>query len=151
MTTLIYLSVSPFLEVFDLSQKMIESLRAVTDEIKKMLTVKAAVGEPIEIEDKVLIPIFGIGVGVGGGGGFPGKEEESWGGGFGGGGGMSPIALIAVFKGVPGPEGVKIYSLKGPSTIAQIISQVVPSLLEKFMPSKGKPLPEEKREKLKEI
>ena len=94
---------------------MTESLRAVTDEIKKMLTVKAAVGEPIEIEDKVLIPIFGIGVGVGGGGGF------------------------------------KIYSLKGPSTIAQIISQVVPSLLEKFMPSKGKPLPEEKKEKLKEI
>lgn len=129
---------------------MTEILKSILSEVQKAITVKAAIGEPIEIEDKIFIPIFGVGVGVGGGGRL-GKEQRGLGGGFGGGGGITPVAVLAVFKGVPGPEGVKIFIVKPPSTIAQVIGEAASVIMEKLMPSKGKPIPEEKKEKLKEI
>jgi uncharacterized spore protein YtfJ len=133
-----------------LSEKMTEILKSILSEVQKAVTVKAAVGEPIEIEDKIFIPIFGVGIGVGGGGRL-GKEQRGGDGGFGGGGGIVPVAVLAVFKGVPGPEGVKILMVKPSATIAQVIGEATSVIMEKLMPSKGKPMPEEKKEKLREI
>ena len=107
-------------------------IKSIWEELGKAITVEAAVGKPIEIEDKILIPIFGIGFGAGGGGGGKGKEKEGQGYGFGGGGGISPIALVTVFKGIPGPEGMKVLSLKPPGAIAGIIGEALPMVMEKI-------------------
>jgi uncharacterized spore protein YtfJ len=136
--------------VLELSEKMTEILKSILSEVQKAVTVKVAIGEPIEIEDKIFIPIFGVGVGVGGGGRL-GKEQRGGGGGFGGGGGIVPVAVLVVFKGVPGPEGVKILMVKPSSAIAQVIGEAASVIMGKLMPSEGKPIPEEKKEKLKEI
>ena len=115
------------------------------DELRKTIKVETAIGNPIEIEDKTLIPIFGVGFGAGGGGG-KGKEKEGQGYGFGGGGGMTPIALVAVFKGIPGPEGMKVLSLKPSGAIEKIVGEAMPMVMEKIKETK-----EEKEGKKAEV
>ena len=110
-------------------------IKNVWDELRKTIKVETAIGNPIEIEDKTLIPIFGVGFGAGGGGG-KGKEKEGQGYGFGGGGGITPIALVAVFKGIPGPEGMKVLSLKPSGAIERIVGEAMPMVMEKIKETK---------------
>ena len=105
------------------------------DELRKTIKVETAIGNPIEIEDKTLIPIFGVGFGAGGGGG-KGKEKEGQGYGVGGGGGITPVALVAVFKGIPGPEGMKVLSLKPSGAIERIVGEAMPMVMEKINETK---------------
>lgn len=95
-------------------------VKTLVDEFSKVLTADSVVGEPIEQEDKVLIPVVKIGIGLGSGSG-KGKAGEGTGEGGGGGGGVEPVAVVAVFKGVPGPEGVKVLQLKAPSRMGEVI------------------------------
>ncbi len=110
-------------------------IKNVWEELRKTIKVETAIGNPIEIEDKTLIPIFGVGFGAGGGGG-KGKETEGQGYGCGGGGGLTPIALVAVFKGIPGPEGMKVLSLKPSSAIEKIVGEAMPMVMEKIKETK---------------
>jgi uncharacterized spore protein YtfJ len=110
-------------------------IKNVWDELRKTIKVETAIGNPIEIEDKTLIPIFGVGFGAGGGGG-KGKEKEGQGYGVGGGGGITPIALVAVFKGIPGPEGMKVLSLKPSGAIERIVGEAMPMVMEKIKETK---------------
>nr|CBH38381.1 hypothetical protein BSM_18580 [uncultured archaeon] len=110
-------------------------IKNVWDELRKTIKVETAIGNPIEIDDKTLIPIFGVGFGAGGGGG-KGKEKEGQGYGVGGGGGITPIALVAVFKGIPGPEGMKVLSLKPSGAIERIVGEAMPMVMEKIKETK---------------
>lgn len=114
-----------------MSEELNEIIKSMWEEFRKTITVEAAIGKPIEIEDKTLIPIFGIGFGAGGGGGKE-KKKEGEGYGVGGGGGIGPVALVAVFKGMPGPEGLKVLSLKPPSAIEKIVGEALPMVMEKI-------------------
>jgi uncharacterized spore protein YtfJ len=113
---------------------MSEELKAILkdfwEEFRSTVKVETAIGEPIEIADKTLIPIFAIGFGIGSGGG-KGKEKEGQGYGVGGGGGISPVALVAVFKDIPGPEGLKVLSLKPSGTLEKVIGEALPMMMEK--------------------
>ncbi len=108
-----------------------EVIKSMWEELRKTITVENAIGKPIEIEDKTLVPIFEIGFGAGGGGG-KGKEKEGQGYGAGGGGGIKPVALVAVFKGIPGPEGLKVLSLKPSGAIEKIVGEALPMVMEKI-------------------
>ena len=112
-----------------MSEELNKGIKDMWEEFRK--TITAEVGKPIEIEDKTLIPLFGVGFGAGGGSG-KGKEKEEQGYGFGGGGGISPIALVVVFKGIPGPEGVKVLSLKPSGAIEKIVGEALPMVMEKI-------------------
>jgi uncharacterized spore protein YtfJ len=101
-----------------------DTIKATVEEILKVLSIKNVIGEPIEIEDKVLIPLTKIGMGFGGGG------EGGKGTGAGGGAGVSPLAIVVIFKGVPGPEGVKVLPLEAPSPIAKTIGEAASSMME---------------------
>ena len=105
------------------------------EEFRGTISVETAIGEPIEIGDKILIPIFGIGFGVGSGGGS-GKEKEGGGYGVGGGGGISPVALVAVFKDIPGPDGLKVLSLKPSGTLEKIVGEALPMVMGKIKETK---------------
>ena len=110
-------------------------IKNVWDELRKTIKVETAIGNPIEIDDKTLIPIFGVGFGAGGGGG-KGKEKEGQGYGVGGGGGITPVALVAVFKGVPGPEGLKVVSLKSSGAMERIVGEAMPMVMAKINETK---------------
>jgi len=64
--------------------------------LREVLTPGAVVGEPVSVEDKVVVPVVQVSIGVGSGGGGP---AEGGGGGAGCGGSITPVALVVLFKG----------------------------------------------------
>lgn len=102
-----------------------ELIKGVASELKEFLSTKNVVSEPIDLGDKVVIPVarFGFGFGAGSGQGKDGGSE-----GAGGGGGIEPVAIIILHKDVKGPEGVQVMSLKKDSALAQVISALSESL-----------------------
>jgi len=85
------------------------------EELQKVLLAKSIVGDPIEMEDKIVLPISKVGLGFGSGS-KKGSENKKAGNSEGAGGGMGilPVAVVIVFKGVEGPEGIKVVPLAIP-------------------------------------
>ena len=103
-------------------------LKALAEELSGVLSSESVIGEPIIQDDKVLIPVTKLGFAVGSGSGKKsGRETGGEGTGGGGGGGVEPIALIAVFKNIPGPEGVQVIPLKAPSKMPEVIEKALES------------------------
>jgi uncharacterized spore protein YtfJ len=103
-------------------------LKALAEELSNVISTETVIGEPIIQEDKVLIPVTKLGFAIGSGSGkSSSKEAGGEGTGGGGGGGVEPIALIAVFKNIPGPEGVQILPLKAPSKMPEVIEKAIES------------------------
>ena len=50
--------------------------------------------------------------------------HQGGGSGTGGGGGISAVALIIITRGVSGPEGIQVVSLKKKSELAEVISTI---------------------------
>lgn len=104
-----------------------DPIKTTVEEIRKVLNIENVIGEVIETEDKVMIPVtkfgmaFGAGMGEGEG---PTGQGGGKGAGAGGGAGIEPVAMIVVFKGVAGHEGVKILSLKSADPLVRAVSEV---------------------------
>ncbi len=123
-----------------------DPIKTTVEEIRKVLNIENVVGETIETDDKLLIPITRMGMGFGAGMG-EGKGQDNMGGagaGAGGAAGIEPIAVIVVFKGVSGPDGVKVMSLKTPDPLSRAIGEISTAAVEimgqgsKMMMDKGK-------------
>jgi uncharacterized spore protein YtfJ len=115
-----------------------DAIKATIEELIKALSARNIIGEPIEMDDKIVIPITKMGMGFGTGVGH-GSEDASKGGvagGAGGGVGVSPVAVVIVFKGVAGPEGVKVVPLAAQSPLAEPISNIAHALMEKLVSRK---------------
>lgn len=97
-------------------------LQATACQVEKLLSPGHVVGEPIDLGDRVVVPVveFGFGFGAGEGKGKEGGE----GGGSGGGGGISPVALLVVEKGVRGADGIRIFTLRKEEPLAQLVSVI---------------------------
>jgi uncharacterized spore protein YtfJ len=110
-----------------------DPIKTTVDELLKVLNIENVIGEVIETEDKVLIPVtkmgmaFGAGMGEGNG---PASQGAGKGAGAGGAAGIEPIAMIAVFKGVSGPEGVKLIPLTRPNPLAEVLGQMCSGMSE---------------------
>ncbi len=74
-----------------------ELIKLTADEVASLLSPAQVIGAPLEIGDKVVIPLVHYGFGFGAGSGQGGEKCEG-GSGAGGGGGISPIALVIVYK-----------------------------------------------------
>lgn len=130
-----------------------DPIKTTVEEIRKILNIENVVGKTIETEDALLIPVTKMGMGFGAGMG-EGKGSETIGeagaAGAGGAAGVEPIAMIVVFKGVSGPEGVKVMSLKAPDHLSRAIGEISHAAVDimaqgsKMMKGKG----EEKEKKL---
>ena len=83
-----------------------DAIRATVDELLKLLSARNIIGEPMDLEDKIIIPITKMGMGFGTGQ-EPG-ESEAIKVKAGGGVGVIPIAIVVVFKGIPGEDGVRV-------------------------------------------
>jgi uncharacterized spore protein YtfJ len=103
-------------------------IKALVEELSNVISTESVIGEPIIQDDKVLIPVTKLGFALGSGSGkSSGKETGGEGTGGGGGGGVEPIALIAVFKNIPGPEGVQVLPLKAASKMPEVIEKAMES------------------------
>jgi uncharacterized spore protein YtfJ len=102
-----------------------ESMLQITvDQLARTLCASAVLGAPIEAGERVIIPVaeFGFGFGAGEGSGSSKEVPTGGGSGSGGGGGLSAVAIIIITKGVTGPDGAQVISLKKKSEMAEVIT-----------------------------
>ena len=102
-------------------------LKKTLEELDKLVSANTIMGEPIEADDKTIIPIaqYGFGFGV-----AEGKNEKTGvGAGSGAGGGVKPVALVILHKNIKGAEGVQVLSLQKKNEIAEIISTLGEAVL----------------------
>jgi len=114
----------------------VDAMRATIDELLDTLSTKSIIGEPIEMEDKIIIPITKMGMGFGTDIGRKGQHaspEDLARCGAGGGVGVFPVAVVVIFKGIAGPEGVKVVPLSPPEEPVSSIAHIV---MEKIMSHK---------------
>jgi uncharacterized spore protein YtfJ len=104
------------------------------DDLEKVLSAMSIVGEPIEMEDKIIIPIAKMGMGFGAKIG-PGIKDTVQGGipgGAGGGAGVFPVAVLIIFKGVTGPKGIKVVPLEAFGPLSNPMADIAHILLDKL-------------------
>jgi uncharacterized spore protein YtfJ len=123
-----------------------DPIKTTVEEIRKVLNIENVIGETIETDEFLLLPVTRMGMGFGAGE-AEGKGMDNVGGagaGAGGAAGVEPIAMVVVHKGVKGPEGVKVMSLKSPDPLSRAIGEVSTAAVEimdqgaKMMKEKGK-------------
>ena len=108
-------------------------IRELSAELKEFLSAQNVMGQPVDLGEKVAIPVARFGFGFGAG---SGQGKDGGGDGAGAGGGIEPVALIILHKDVRGPEGVQVMSLKKDSAVAQVIAalseSLAPQIIEAF-------------------
>jgi uncharacterized spore protein YtfJ len=106
-------------------QELTDILKTITEEMQKALSARTAVGDPVTVEGKTIIPLMSVGMGFGAGS-SSGKEDISGGSGGGGGLGMKPVAVIIIDQ-----QGVRVERLKETQhTLLEHVAEAVPKLLE---------------------
>jgi len=111
----------------------VEPIKTTVEELLKVLATENVIGETIETEDKIIIPVtrFGMAFGAAGAEGqAPANQGKGQGSGAGGGAGIEPIAMFVVFKGRDGPDGVRVMHLTPPNPIGRAISEAVPAIID---------------------
>jgi len=109
----------------------VDAIKATVDELIKALSARNIMGEPIETEDKIIIPITKMGMGFGTGQGHEDASKGVLTSGAGGGVGVFPVAVVIIFKGIPGVEGVKVIPLSGQSAITEPVTSLADNIIEK--------------------
>lgn len=112
---------------------MDDPIKSTLDGLLEVLKIENVVGEPIESDDKILIPVtrLGLGFGAGMGQGEPSAEGNgSKGSGAGGGAVVEPLAFIVVDKKAEGPERIKVLPLTPPDPINRAIGEISQIALE---------------------
>lgn len=98
------------------------SIEKTLSEIQKVMNTNSIIGTPIDANDKIIIPIsktaLGFGVGVGNNNG----TSETGIGGTGGGGSIDPVALLIVYKDIPGPNGVELVQINKEDSLEGLLS-----------------------------
>ena len=104
-----------------------DPIKTTVEEIRKVLNIENIIGNPIETDDKILIPVtmmgMGFGAGMGEGKGMMSADASGAGAGAGGAAGIKPVAMIVVFKNISGPEGVKVLTLSA-NPLAQALGEI---------------------------
>ncbi|NLV27268.1 MAG: sporulation protein [Methanomicrobiales archaeon] len=103
-----------------------EIFRQAADDLSRLVSAKNILGEPIDLGDKVVIPVTRFGIGIGAG---SGKGKEGDGSGAGCGGGIEPVALLVAHKDVAGAEGIQVFSLRKDNPVAQVITALSETLV----------------------
>lgn len=111
-----------------------EQVKTTVGELLKVLPVKNIMGDPMDMGDKIVITVTKVGLAFGTGRG-EGKGEKGMtgtGGGAGGAVGVTPVAVLVIQKNVPGPEGVRVLPLTGPSALGKAIGEIASTVVGKM-------------------
>lgn len=101
-------------------------IREVSGNLKTLINAESVIGSPIDIGNRIVIPVTKFGLGFGAGIGNGGCGDGSGGG---GGGGIDTVAVIISHKDISGPEGIQIISLNRDNPIAQVITALGETLV----------------------
>jgi uncharacterized spore protein YtfJ len=105
------------------TQELTDILKTITEEMQKALSARTAVGDPVTVEGKTVIPLMSVGMGFGAGS-SSGKVDNPGGGG--GALGMKPVAVIIIDQ-----DGVRVERLReAQHTLIEHMAEAVPKLLE---------------------
>lgn len=114
---------------------MSKNIKTTVEELRKLVNVENVIGEPIETEDKILIPVVRMGVGFGAGENLIGQDGGN--GAVGAGAGVEPISMVMLPKNGNDAEGVRVLNLtkgseanKAISDIALVISDLIKEYLD---------------------
>lgn len=112
---------------------MSENVKVAVNELHKLIKIDNVIGEPIETDDKILIPVMRMGVGFGAGENLTGNNN---GGAVGAGAGVEPISMVVIPKKGNTAEGIRVLDLskgsesnKALSDLGLIISDLVKTYL----------------------
>ena len=112
-------------------------IKTTVEELRKLIHISNYIGEPIESEDKILIPVSKAAVGFGIGEQKAGQEIAATGAGI----SVEPITMVVVSKGNSGADGIRTINLsKGNSTNKTLneLGLILTDILKDVIPSKGK-------------
>ncbi len=112
-------------------------IKATVEELRKLIHISNYIGEPIESEDKILIPVSKAAVGFGIGEQKAGQEIAATGAGV----SVEPVPMVVVSKGNSGADGIRTINLsKGNSTNKTLneLGLILTDILKDVIPSKGK-------------
>lgn len=114
---------------------MSDNIKTTVEELRKLINVDNVIGNPIETEDKILIPVIKMGVGFGAGENILGGEGSDA---AGAGAGVEPISMVMIPKKGNDAEGVRVLDLsKGTETNKAIsdIGLVITDIVKNFLGS----------------
>jgi uncharacterized spore protein YtfJ len=118
---------------------MSKKIKTTVEELHKLINVDNVIGNPIETEDKIMIPVVRMGVGFGAGESQIGMEGGNDA--VGAGAGVEPISMVMIPKNGNDAEGVRVLNLskgsetnKAISDIALVISDLVKSYMDSQQP-----------------
>ena len=112
-------------------------IKTTVEELRKLIHISNYIGEPIESEDKILIPVSKAAVGFGIGEQKAGQEITATGAGV----SVEPVTMVVVSKGNSGAEGIRTINLsKGNSTNKTLneLGLILTDILKDVIPSKRK-------------
>lgn len=112
-------------------------IKETVEELRKLIHISNYVGEPIESEDKILIPVTKAAVGFGIGEHSADKTIAATGAGV----SVEPVTMVVVSKGNNGVEGIRTINLtKGDKTNKTLneVGLILTDLLKDVLPSKKK-------------
>ena len=112
-------------------------IKTTVEELRKLIHISNYIGEPIESEDKILIPVSKAAVGFGIGEQKAGQEIAATGAGV----SVEPVTMVVVSKGNSGADGIRTINLsKGNSTNKTLneLGLILTDVLKDVIPSKKK-------------
>ncbi len=112
-------------------------IKTTVEELRKLIHISNYIGEPIESEDKILIPVSKAAVGFGIGEQKAGQEITATGAGV----SVEPVTMVVVSKGNSEADGIRTINLsKGNSTNKTLneLGLILTDVLKDVIPSKKK-------------
>ncbi|MGN1363325.1 MAG: GerW family sporulation protein [Methanobrevibacter sp.] len=107
------------------------SFKTTVEELNKILKTNSVIGEPIETEEKILIPVVKMGFGFGGG-------NNNTSGGAGAAAGIEPVSMVVVSKNSSGSDSIRVIDIsKGNNTNKAIndLGLVITDLIKNYFNS----------------
>ena len=118
---------------------MSNNIKTTVEELRKLVNVDNVIGEQMETEDKILIPVVRMGAGFGAGENLTGSDGDSTA--AGGGVGVEPISMVVIPKKGNDAEGIRVLNLtkgseanKAISDIALVISDLIKNYMDSQQP-----------------
>ena len=112
-------------------------IKATVEELRKLIHISNYVGEPIESEDKILIPVSKAAVGFGIGEQKAGQEIAATGAGV----SVEPVTMVVVSKGNNGADGIRTINLSKGNSANKTLNElglILTDVLKDVIPSKKK-------------
>ena len=112
---------------------MTNNLKTTMEELHNLIKIDNVIGEPIETEDKILIPVMRLGVGFGSGENILGKEGSNA---AGAGAGLEPVSMVMIPKKGNDAEGVRVLDLSKGSETSKALSDlglIITDLVKTFL------------------